>query len=57
VYYICLDLEKAAMFPRFGCSNSGEKAKKRDKGMTDKGGRVSLEYLLSELSDDDINAQ
>ena len=41
------------MFPRFGCSNSGEKAKKRDK--RDKG--VSLEYLLSELSDDDINAQ
>ena len=53
-----LDLEKTAMFPRgcsFGCSNSGEKARKRDKGRD--GGGVSLKYLLSELSDDDINAQ
>lgn len=46
------------MFSRFGCSNSGEKAKKRDKARDGGGGgRVSLEYLLSELSDDDINAQ
>ena len=38
-----------------GCSNSGEKPKSRDKRKV--GERVSLEYLLSELSDDDINAQ
>ena len=38
-----------------GCSNSGEKPKSRDKSKV--GERVSLEYLLSELSDDDINAQ
>ena len=48
------------MFPRFDpfgcCSNSGEKAKKSYKGRRE-GERVSLEYLLSELSDDDINAQ